>query len=159
MLHEHQKQHCMACRQDCMHKACIHLCLCRRPGFFAARPEAISAWRAPHVRACSMSCCMNIATDMKNEAYMLNMRHGHVHARACRPLCARACGRGSFRSTTASFDAKQKTERRLTFPLERCAGSWPRQTPASASAAARLTVADKFCNGWRGNTPFGHTAA
>ena len=76
-----------------MQEACIYLRLCRRPGFFAAGPEAISAWRAPHVRARGMSCCMDIAIDMNNDACMINMRHGHVHARACRPLCARACGR------------------------------------------------------------------
>ena len=125
----------------------------------AAGPEAISASRAPHVRAQGMSCCMGIATGMKNDASMLRMRHGHVHARACRPLCARACRRGVVLMKDGVFGHQTKNETTAHLPLVSCAACRPRRTPASASAPARLTVADKFCNGWRGDTPFGHSAA
>ena len=62
-------------------------------GFCQAGHGLGTVLRALHMRARGMSCCMDIAIDMNNSACMINMRHGHVHARACRPLCARACGR------------------------------------------------------------------
>ena len=76
MLHEHQKWHCMACRQDCMHKACIHLRLCRRPGFFAAGLEQDLSSRALHAHAHSTACCMFIAHDMKNSPCIIGMHPG-----------------------------------------------------------------------------------
>ena len=85
----------MACRQDCMQLACIHVLLCCRPGFVAAGPEVISASRAPHVRARGMTCCMDIASGMDYDVRMLSMLYSHAHALACRPLCARACRRGA----------------------------------------------------------------
>ena len=57
------------------------------------------------------------------------------------------------------FGRQTKNKTTAHLPLASCAACRPRRTPASASAPARLTVADKFCNGWRGDTPFGHSAA
>ena len=99
---------CMACGMHIRNNIAWHagkiactqhapICFCAAgQASCAARPEAISASRAPHVRAQGMSCCMGIATGMKNDASMLRMRHGHVHTHACRPLCARACRPGVF---------------------------------------------------------------
>ena len=136
-----------------MQLACIHVLLCSRPCFFVAGPEAISASRAPHVRARGMTFCMDIARGMNDDVRMLSMRHGHVGARACRPLCARACRRGVVLMKDGVFGRQTKNETTAHLPLVSCAACRPRRTPASASAPARLTVADKFCNGWRGDTP------
>ena len=131
----------MACRQDCTQKACIHVLLCSRPGFFAAGPEAISAACAPHVRARGMACCMDIANGMQNDVRMLSMRHGHVGARACRPLCARACRRGVVLMKDGVFGRQTKNETTAHLPLVSCAACRPRRTPA--------TFANACHNQWR----------
>ena len=83
------------------------------------------------------------------------------------PLCGptghalhvRAWGAGVVLMNDGVFGRQTKNETTAHLPLVSCAACRPRRTPASASAPARLTVADKFCNGWRGDTPFGHSAA
>ena len=92
-----------------MQLACIHVLLCCRPGFVAAGPEVISASRAPHVRARGMTFCMDIARGMNDDVRMLSMRHGHVHARACRPVRARACRRRDVLMNDGVFGRQTKT--------------------------------------------------
>ena len=45
-------------------------------------------------------------------------------------------------------------ERRHTFPLERCAGSWPRRALLSAATAATADRYGQLLLRWRGDTPF-----
>ena len=87
----------------------VPICFCAAgQASCAAGPEAISAACAPHVRARGMACCMDIANGMQNDVRMLSMRHGHVGARACRPLCARACRRGVVLMNNGVFGRQTK---------------------------------------------------
>ena len=82
------------------------------PGPRRSRPCA----RLMCARAACMACCMDIANGMQNDVRMLSMRHGHVGARACRPLCARACRRGAVLMKDGVFGHQTKMGKTAHLP-------------------------------------------
>ena len=123
--------------------------------------QAGSGWRpvsrALYMHARDMACCMHIADSMKDAAHMLSMHHSMHSIGSASQVSVRAHMQTGGRS---------HDQRRLLTPNKKRKGGIPfllKGVPVRGLVAlpARLrppppvTVTDNFCDGRRGDTPFG----